>query len=269
MIITKNEFDYIKNKGQDDSFMLCVDFGTKKVEVIRHKNEASIDKVFTLNLDEKVKDNFCYLIDEKGLKKLAIFSEETSQFYKLTPTGDWPTISIGSVPMHKLSSPRRDAENKINLLKPYGIVLDTCMGLGYTAILAAHSSEEVITFERDANVIYLAKLNPLSKELFSANNIKIQEDDVYLAAQTLGNNYFDCIIHDPPTFKLSPELFSVSFYNELFRILKPGGRLFHYTPLYKIKRGFNFPQRIKSKLKEAKFKVFSYCEQAGGWLCKK
>jgi len=82
----------------------------------------------------------------KDLEKISFFSEETNRFYKLIPTSDWPTITISSVPMHRLSSPKNDTENKINLLKPFGYVLDTCMGPGYTAILSARRAKKVITF---------------------------------------------------------------------------------------------------------------------------
>lgn len=269
MIITKKEFDYISKMAKNAYFSMDFDFGQRKVNVLRKDKEALINDAFTLSLDEKIKDNCCYILGEDGLEKLIFFSPQTNQSYKLTPTNDWPTISIGSVPMHKLKSAKEDTQSKINLLKPRGLVLDTCMGLGYTAILSSRAAKEVITFERDKNVIHMAKLNPLSKELFTTDNITIRNEDVSLAIEGLKSNSFDCIIHDPPTFKLSPQLFSVSFYNELLRILKKGGRLFHYTPLYRIKRGFNFPQRIKNKLKEARFKVITYSEEAGGWLCQK
>lgn len=269
MIITKKEFDYISKKPKGAYFSMDIDFGLRRVNVLREDKEAIIEGSFSLRLDEKVKDNFCYILSKEGLEKLTLFSSATNKFYKLTPTGDWPTVSIGSVPMHKLSSPKKDTESKINLLKPYGVVLDTCMGLGYTAILASRLSKKVVTFERDENVIYIAEQNPLSKDLFTADNIEIRREDVSLAIKDIEDNYFDCIIHDPPTFKLSPQLFALPFYNELFRILKKGGKFFHYTPLYRVKRGFDFPKRIKNKLKEAKFRVISYSEEAGGWLCQK
>ena len=36
------------------------------------------------------------------------------------------------------------------------------------------------------------------------------------------------IIHDPPIFSLAGELYSGAFYAQLFRVLRRGGRLFHY-----------------------------------------
>ncbi|UCC95976.1 MAG: hypothetical protein JSW40_04300, partial [Candidatus Omnitrophota bacterium] len=208
-------------------------------------------------------------IDKQGVRKMAFFSPATNRFYKLTPSSDWPTVSIGSVPMHKLSSPKKDTQNKINLLKPHGYVLDTCMGLGYTAILAAQTARRLLTFERDENIVFLAKLNPLSKPLFESPNIQIKEEDIGEAIKGVVGCSFDCIIHDPPTFKLSPQLYSLAFYEELLRVLKKRGRFFHYTPLYKVKRGFDFPARVKKKLQSAGFKIIEFSQESGGFLCRK
>jgi len=46
------------------------------------------------------------------------------------------------------------------------------MGLGYTAIEAAHTSEHVITIELDPTVVEIARQNPWSRALFS--NPKIE-----------------------------------------------------------------------------------------------
>ena len=272
MILTKREFDLILKEKSGLGSSLKVDFGERKVHFLREKDKVTFKEEegeITLDLKSKVKDNFCYLLDREGLTKIAFFDTKTNHFYKLTPTPDWPTISIGSVPMHKLSSPKNDCENKIKLLKPKGLILDTCMGLGYTAILASHTAKALITFEKDENVISLAKINPVSKDLFSSPKIKIRKEDVAEAIKKFNNNHFDCIIHDPPTFKLAPQLYSKEFYRELLRTLKFKGGLFHYTPLYKVKRGFNFPQRIAEKLKAVGFKVLKYSESAGGLLCRK
>jgi predicted methyltransferase len=209
------------------------------------------------------------LLHGQELKPIAFFSEESNKFYKLLPTQDWPTVCIGSVPMHRVNSPRKDAENKIDLLKPYGSVLDTCMGLGYTAILAAKTAQAVITFEQDENISFMAKINPLSQELFSAKNIEIRPGDISLEIKKVKDAYFDCIIHDPPTFKLSPQLYSISFYQELKRVLKKGGRFFHYTPLYKVRQGVNFPAKIKEKLKNTGFAITAVSRETGGIVCKK
>jgi hypothetical protein len=268
MIITKKEFDYIKNK-KEKSFTVKVNFGEKEIKVVKTEKEAVLEDRIHLNLRENIREGFCYLIDNEGVKKIAFFSSQTNRFYKLLPTQDWPSVCIGSVPMHKIISPKKDTQNKINLLKPYGYVLDTCTGLGYTAILASKYSTKVITFEKDENILFLARLNPLSKQLFESPKIKIREEDIKTGIKNFEDNYFDCIIHDPPTFKLAPELYSISFYQQLLRVLKKKGKMFHYAPLYKIRRKFDFPSRIKIKLKEAGFKIIEFSQTAGGFLCSK
>ena len=269
MIITKKDLDYIKKRRKNEPFSLIVDFGQKEVRVIIEENKAVFSNRIILDLEENLKDNFCYMLDDQGVRKIAFFSEDTNRFYKLVPTPDWPTFSISSVPMHRVNSPQKDTKNKINLIKPYGYVLDTCMGPGYTAILAARKAKKVITFEKDDNIRDLAQINPLSQELFVAKNIEIRMNDVSLEIKELKNDCFDCIIHDPPTFKLAGELFSQDFYWQLIRVLKPGGKLFHYTPLYKIKQGFDFPAQIEKRLKKSGFKAIKYSQEAVGFLCKR
>ena len=269
MVITKKEFQALKNAQEDVTFCLEVDFGLRSIEAKRVKNKAFLDKGITVDLSQKVKDNVCYLLDNQRLIEIAFFDEDTNKYYKLVSTNDWPTIAIGSVPMHKLSSPKKDTENKIGLIKPYGFVLDTCMGLGYTAILASKSCEKIITFEKDENVFIIAQRNPLSQSAFEAKNIEIRRQDVYKGIKSLGDCCFDCIIHDPPTLRLAEELFSKDFYFQVFRILKKGGRFFHYTPLYKVKSGFDFPAKIKKNLQVTGFRKIEYSKKAGGLICQK
>lgn len=269
MIITKKEWDYILQQEKGRVFYVKTDFGLENADVrIDGENVIFLGK-YTIKLKEKIKDNFCYLVDNTGVQPLAFFSEETNRFYKLTPTNDWPTLSIGSVPMHRVNSPRQDTIDKIAFLEPIGLVLDTCMGLGYTAILASKQAKEVITFEKDKNVYDLTKINPLSRELFCSKNIEIIQKDIVKSVEDFNSNYFDCIIHDPPTFKLAPELFSQLFYSELYRILKKNGKIFHYTPLYKISHGYDFPSKIKKNLSKTGFKAINFSFQKGGIVCKK
>jgi spermidine synthase len=39
----------------------------------------------------------------------------------------------------------------------------------------------------------------------------------------------DAILHDPPRFGIAGELYSQAFYDQLARVIRRGGRLFHYT----------------------------------------
>jgi len=271
VIITHKEINYILANREKREFWLEVDFGAQRVSVRIEKDHAILDKSSTISLKEPIKSNFCYLVKKKKLLPIAFFSKRFNKFYKLLPTRDWPTVVIGSVPMHRItrSSPKEDTYKKINLLKPHGFILDTCMGLGYTAILASLAGKKVYTFEVDKNVIFLAKLNPRSRDLFKKNNIEIKIQDVSSYIKRFKGNYFDCIMHDPPTFRISPVLYSLCFYKQLYRVLKVKGRLFHYTPFYGIKRGINFPLRVRIKLKQAGFRILCFTPEKGGILCQK
>lgn len=165
-------------------------------------------------------------------EKVFRFSEETQRTYKLRPTEDWPALEISGILMHRIkgTTPRLDAEAKIRLLSPVrGAVLDTCMGLGYTGGLAAATADSVTVIEKDANVLEMARLNPYSQVLFGEEKIKVIHGD---AAEVVGgfeDATFDIVNHDPPTLSVAGELYSDAFYSQLLRILKPGGRLLHYT----------------------------------------
>ena len=271
MIITAQEFNLLYSHKEKGDFALMVDFGTRKIMAKVDGCYAVLDGRHIIDLRIKVKSNFCYLVKKKGFLPIAFFAKDVDRFYKLLPTKDWPTVTFSSVPMHRIHglSPKIDTQNKINLLKPYGIVLDTCMGLGYTAIMASHLSKMVYTFEVDENVYFIAKLNPCSHELFSRKNIIIKKSDVANHIKKFPAVFFDCIIHDPPTFKISPVLYRENFYQKLYRVLKNKGRLFHYTPFYGINRGKDFPRMICNKLKKNGFKIIDFQPAKGGIVCQK
>ncbi|MFA7676856.1 MAG: hypothetical protein WCY34_01665 [Candidatus Omnitrophota bacterium] len=269
MIITKKEFESIRNKPQGQHFQQLVDFGRRLVGVERQERRAIIEESLVLDLEQKVKEGFCYILDERGLTKLAFFSPETNRFYKLVPTEDWPTVAIGSVPMHRRSSPKKDTENKIGFARPRGYVLDTCMCLGYTALAACGLAHKVITFEKDDIVYDIARINPFSEDLFKAGNIEIRRKDVFEGIKEFPEKYFDSVVHDPPTLKLAGELFSNEFYSEIKRVLRPQGIFFHYIPLYKIKQGFRLSESIKKRLARQGFRNITYSEAACGLLCEK
>ncbi|MCK4810187.1 MAG: spermine synthase [Candidatus Omnitrophica bacterium] len=271
VIITKKEFDWILHNRDKKELSIKVDFGLKEVKVRIEADKAVLDNRFILSFDQRIKSKFCYMLEKTKFSPMAFFSEDTKKFYKLIPTSDWPSLAIGSVPMHKicLGSPYQDTLQKIELIKPRGKVLDTCTGLGYTAILASETSDKVMTFEKDENVLFLAKLNPFSKKLFEKGNIELKQADISEYISRFGDNYFHAVIHDPPTFKLSPPLYHLDFYKELFRVLKNKGRLYHYVPLYKVKTGFNFPLRVKNRLKQAGFKILKFMPQKNAILCAK
>jgi uncharacterized protein len=248
---------YNSNKKNID---IALDLGKTKINVEIKGNEFIFPDKNSLSLDKikKIlkKDTMCFFIENNDIIQIAIFSEETNNYYKLVPAKDWPTIEISGIRMHvtKSMSPKQDTEKKISFVLPcIGKVLDTCTGLGYTAISAGRTAEEVHTFERDSNVIELEKANPWSQELFENEKIIRHHEDVFLGVKKLNSNYFDRIIHDPPRQALSNLLYSQDFYNELFRVLKKGGKLFHYTGDPGSKRGQDIRAGITKRLSISRF----------------
>jgi hypothetical protein len=166
------------------------------------------------------------------VEKVIRFSEATRRTYKLRPTADWPALEISGILMHRIAgtTPRKDAEAKLRLVSPVrGAVLDTCMGLGYTAILAASAADSVTAIEKDENVIEMARLNPWSQPLFENSKIRLIQGDAAEIVPGIGEATFDIVNHDPPTLSVAGELYADAFYAHLMRILKPGGKLLHYT----------------------------------------
>jgi uncharacterized protein len=268
-IITKTEADKIlKSKGE---IAISLDLGLSISKMTVEDNFANIsNKNQKIPLDEfrRVKEEACYIIDEDStLKQISFFSEDTNLYYKLYPTGSWPTIKLSSVPMHRhiKVSPKKDTETKIKEVWPVrGIVLDTCCGLGYTAILASKNAEKVYTFERDANVQRIASFNPFSQDLFNNKKIEIRLRDVFEGIAEFPDEYFTSIIHDPPTYKISPELYTKEFYAQLFRVLKKNGVIYHYAPSPGKTKGKEFHLKITEKLIETGFKKVEYHEWSSG-----
>jgi len=190
-------------------------------------------------------------------------------FYKLVDG----TIEIDGIRMHQTlkKSPFQDAKDKVSLLnlKPHYKVLDICTGLGYSAIESSKKASFVITIENDWFVLEKAKENEYSEDLFISKNIQIILADAENIIDVFPDNYFDAILHDPPRFSRAGELYSFKFYCSLYRILKRGRFLFHYTGKPGEKRGLNLTKGIKKRLKEAGFSYIKWIEDCMGFLCKK
>ena len=174
----------------------------------------------------------CFECIDGALHPISVFSEATGWVRTLRPTADAPTTVVAGFPMHRIAgtTPLADTRAKVRALgKPRGRVLDTATGLGYTAIELARTCTEVVTVELDPTALELARRNPWSAALFA--NPKIQQviGDVAQHIQSFAAHEFAAVLHDPPTTQLAGDLYSQAFYSELRRILRPGGRLFHYV----------------------------------------
>lgn len=224
-----------KKEGKNGGKFSC-NLGRNICDVLFLDNEFLFPDNIHISLSEIVRisatSTVCFLITGGKAEKIQTYDEQTKKFYKLFPTKNWPTLEISGIRMHRVThiTPREDTEMKIRLVSPVkGTCLDTCMGLGYTAMGLLHAgAKHVITVEKDQSCITIARHNPWSLELFQGK-IKIVEGDISEKIQNMKTQSFDRIIHDPPSFALAGELYSFAFYEQLYRVLKKKGKMFHYT----------------------------------------
>ena len=209
----------------------------------------------------------CFVIEENTPRKIQFFSEQTNQLYSLMPTKRTPTMLISGILMHRIkgTDPHADTLEKIKTIAPIaGHVLDTATGLGYTAIQAAQTAEHVTTIELDPAALEVARLNPWSQSLFENPKIIQVIGDSFEEIEKLSASTFARIIHDPPMFNLAGDLYSGEFYHHLFRVLQPGGRLFHYIGDLASKSGRVVTKGVVRRLREAGFERVSLRPAAFG-----
>ena len=203
---------------------------------------------------EKCKDRTVYHWDGSSFEPIARFN---GSLIKLVPT-PWgpPTFEIDGIKMLPTAqiSPWDDAENKVALIQPRGKrVLDTCGGLGYFAAWCQQGgAASVQSFEKNPDVIWLRSLNPWSPRTDAV--LSLTQGDVSEQIETLDSASFDAALHDPPRFGIAGELYSQRFYDQLARVLKPGGKLFHYTGSpNRLTSGRDVPKEVAQRLRNAGF----------------
>jgi uncharacterized protein len=219
-------------------------------------------------LEEIIKSEVsCFKIEQGVLKKIQVFSEETGRFYSLMPTSGAPTMLLSGIPMHRIKGidPYQDTLRKIKAIQPIvGETLDTTMGLGYTAIQASKTAAHVTTIELDPAVVRLAAQNPWSRELFDNPKINQLVGDSYDLIETFADGTFSRVIHDPPMFSLAGDLYSKDFYQQIFRVLKNNGKLFHYIGDLESPSGSRTAKGAARRLEEAGFLRVKYEYSAFG-----
>lgn len=200
------------------------------------------------------KDRTIYYWDGTAFQPVARFS---GSLIKLVPT-QWgpPTFEIDGIKMLPTAkvSPYADAERKVSWIQPRGKrILDTCAGLGYFAAWClSGGAAAVLSFEKNPDVLWLRSLNPWSPQPGGA--LHLAQGDVAREIATVPDGSVDAILHDPPRFGIAGELYSQDFYNQLGRVLKRKGRLFHYTGTpNKLTSGRDVPAEVTARLKRAGF----------------
>ena len=214
----------------------------------------TFDQIAAITAEE----NSCFLFDDEGIHKAEAFSPFTNRYYSLMPTPRAPTMLISGIPMHRIkgTTPDKDTTWKIKALgKPYGNILDTATGLGYTAIQAARTAAQVVTVEFDPAVITLCRMNPWSQELFTNPRIVQVIADSADFAQMLAPDSVNAIIHDPPMFNLAGHLYSGALYEIFYNILKQNGRMFHYIGNPDSRLGASVGRGVVNRLRQAGFSV--------------
>lgn len=205
---------------------------------------------------ERCRDRTVYWFTAGAFEPVARYS---GALIKLVPT-EWgpPTFEIDGIKMLPTAkvSPWDDARHKVSLVAPRGkVVLDTCGGLGYFAAWCiAEGASRILSFEKNPDVIWLRGLNPWSP--VAGGTLELTQGDVipHLQAMTAGS--IDAVLHDPPRFGIAGELYSLDFYGSLARVLRRGGRLFHYTGTpNRITSGRDVPREVVTRLRRAGFEA--------------
>ena len=191
-------------------------------------------------------------------------SRYTDALIKLVPT-QWgaPTFEIDGIKMLVTAgiSPIDDARRKVALVQPQGrIVLDTCGGLGYFAACCLDAGvARIDSHEKNADVLWLRTLNPWSPDPdapASGGRLRLMHADVSQAIATLPAAAYDAALHDPPRFGIAGELYSQVFYDQLARVLRRGGKLFHYTGSpNRLTSGRDVPREVARRLETAGFRA--------------
>lgn len=204
---------------------------------------------------EACKDRTVYYWNADAFAPVSRFG---GSLIKLVPT-DWgpPTFEIDGIKMLPTAqvSPFADAERKVALIQPRGkAVLDTCGGLGYFAEWCLRGgAQRVLSHEKNLDVIWLRTLNPWSPDP-SDPRLSLVNADIAEHISQLPDSSMDAALHDPPRFGIAGELYSQRFYDQLARVLKPRGLLFHYTGTpNRLTSGRDVPREVSTRLQRAGF----------------
>jgi len=273
IVVTKYLVKYVEENLRKGTscFKITPNLGITYIDVCVVNGKLRIDSTFLdMELAKKVirDDDSVYALVNDELLPLKFYDRNKRRFYKLRSLGmdKPPTLEINGIHMHRIEGidPLSDAYLKVKSVGSLvnGFVLDIGTGLGYTAITAMRlGAREVISVEIDENVLDIAIFNPWSRELA---NVRIILGDITEVIQEFSDNTFTHVIHDPPRFELAGELYSYDFYREIYRVLKPRGKLFHYVGKPKQRRA-NIIKGVKERLIRAGFTRIIWIEKALGF----
>ena len=209
----------------------------------------------------KLKDRAIYYWNGEDFD---VVSRYNDSLIKLVPT-QWgaPTFEIDGIKMLPTAkaSPIDDARGKVALVEPRGkVILDTCGGLGYFAACCLEEGvARIQSFEKNPDVLWLRTLNPWSPDPeaeASGGRLHLTHADVCAAITQIADASIDALLHDPPRFGIAGELYSQAFYTQLARVLRKGGKLFHYTGSpNKLTTGRDVPAEVAKRLEKVGFQA--------------
>lgn len=199
------------------------------------------------------------------LPLLPLIGEDGSQSFFNTKYNEAYHSKIGPITeaIHKFIEPLCIEEFLLN--KSRIKILDLFFGLGYNTGIFLDTAYkitdlpivEITAIEQDIEIIKQIKNLVVPKwylrwkELFmklesknsilqkvECENVKItlHLENIFNMTDKLTKNYFDIILFDPFSHKVSPEFWSDSFLNFVFKLLAKGGKLSTYSGLKRVEK---------------------------------
>lgn len=243
---------------------VSLDLGLSRVDVLVEEGHARLPDGSVVGFSDleriRGRGDAVFFPGDGGLFQVAL---SDGHFYKLVPTEGAPTLEIDGIRMHRTkgTTPEVDAREKVEALGIRGgRVLDTCTGLGYTALAAlGRGGVLVVSVELRPEVLRIAGMNPWSRGLFSDGRVHLLVGDAFDLVGALPEGFFDHVVHDPPRFARAGHLYGAEFYARMRRVLRDGGRLFHYTgePGSRYRR-IDLRRGVMRRLGEAGFRRLRY-----------
>ncbi len=242
------------------SVLLSCDLNLTEIRLCIDGQVLMLDDGATVSLRqlETIAKRKTHIYVHDGLE-LRLLEIRNTNYVKLVPTDTAPYLETSGVKLHisKGICPFESAGRMADtVVKKGALVLDTCSGLGYSAIRSAKlGCKQTVTVEINADIMQLRTENPWSLGLYQNDAIIQKHMDSSDFIKTCEDNVFDAVIHDPPRFSLAGELYAYDFYKQLKRVLKKRGQLFHYTGNpHTVKNGRSFVSGVTKRLYDAGFK---------------
>lgn len=220
--------------------------------------------------------NFLYARAGGGDVRLDMFA---GHYYKLRPYNGVIVLEIDGLRMQLVRDFKTPLDYSRQVVKGLKIprtggfsVLDTCMGLGYTAIAASENPavRAVVTCEVSDAVITLAQWNPFSEAVFRKDGkIILIRGSAAELVKGFEDGMFSFVIHDPPRITHAPELYSLAFYRELHRVCSKGAQIFHYVGSVGRGRGRRIDKEVSRRLGESGFSSIKYVPRLQGFFARK